>query len=316
MKNSYTPDEKLEIAQRTRTITRERAMADYREIAGARHRPCSRVGMVFVDYYTFPYRLDTGCREKYASFYDLFAHRDEMCKFPHIAKFHAKIKARYPHYTEEMQWYSVYSVYCGTINAFKPVLAMELYIKYRPSAVLDFTMGWGGRLAGAAAIDVPHYIGIDLNSSLREPYSRMLSDLSALGSKTKATLIFKSALDVDYSKLRYDMVLTSPPYYNCEIYPGSTPMTRKEWVVTFYRPLFELTMRHLQPGGHYLLNVSSEVYTKVCVPLFGEAHESIRLNKRARPEAFSKEEYVYAWRKQPPAAAAIATKPLSKNSLQ
>jgi hypothetical protein len=35
---------------------------------------------------------------------------------------------------------------------------------------------------------------------------------------TRVKLMFKSALDVDYSKLEYDMVLTSPPYYDIEVY--------------------------------------------------------------------------------------------------
>ena len=100
---------------------------------------------------------------------------------------------------------------------------MELYSRFKPKSVLDFTMGWGGRLVGACALDVPNYIGIDSNKQLKEPYQRMVKLLNKLGTNTKINLMFKDALKVDYSKLDYDCVLTSPPYYNVEVYEGMLP---------------------------------------------------------------------------------------------
>ena len=48
----------------------------------------------------------------------------------------------------------------------------------------------------------------------------MVKLLNKLGTNTKIKLMFKDALKVDYSKLDYDCVLTSPPYYNVEVYEG------------------------------------------------------------------------------------------------
>jgi hypothetical protein len=60
---------------------------------------------------------------------------------------------------------------------------------------------------------------------------------------TRVKLMFKSALDVDYSKLEYDMVLTSPPYYDIEVYRNADIAelykTRSDWNDLFYRPLFQ-----------------------------------------------------------------------------
>ena len=55
---------------------------------------------------------------------------------------------------------------------------MQIYNMYKPQSVLDFTMGWGGRLIGACAYNVPMYIGIDANKNLIEPYKKMIDDLA------------------------------------------------------------------------------------------------------------------------------------------
>jgi 16S rRNA G966 N2-methylase RsmD len=102
-------------------------------------------------------------------------------------------------------------------------------------SVLDPTMGWGGRLVGCASLDIPHYIGIDSNTHLYSHCKRMVKELEK-HSATKVTLFFQDALSVDYNKLKYDMVLTSPPYYNIEVYrkrKGNTDKSKEEWN-TFY----------------------------------------------------------------------------------
>ena len=64
--------------------------------------------------------------------------------------------------------------------------------------------------------------------------------------ETKIELIFKDALKVDYSKIDYDLVLTSPPYYNTEIYKGTKKMDKENWNNNFYKPLFTKTFANLK----------------------------------------------------------------------
>ena len=61
--------------------------------------------------------------------------------------------------------------------------------------------------------------------------------------------MFKDALTVDYSKMDYDCVLTSPPYYNTEVYRGTNQAkykTKGDWNKKFYRQLFSKTHKHLK----------------------------------------------------------------------
>jgi len=202
---------------------------------------------------------------------------------------------------------------------------MEIYNKFKPHTVLDPTMGWGGRLVGACALNVPKYIGIDLNKDLEKPYSEMKDKLKELGTKTEIQLMFKDALTVDYSKLKYDMVFTSPPYYNIEIYKGTKKQSKEDWDENFYKPLFEKTYKYLENGGHYILNVPIEVYERVCIPMFGKAHILFPLKKIQRGSSTSKtgnkieidyKEYIYIWRKKETSSFIPKAKSIKGNGIE
>jgi tRNA1(Val) A37 N6-methylase TrmN6 len=113
-----------------------------------------------------------------------------------------------------------------------------------------------------------------------EPYAKMREHLTT-ASKTEIDLRFQDALQVDYSVLDYDMVFTSPPYYNKEIYGSKEApyKTNDEWDEKFYKPIFRVTYDNLKKEGHYCLNIPQCIYEKICVPMFGEAASS-RLTKK------------------------------------
>ena len=190
----------------------------------------------------------------------------------------------------------VYNICISAINIFRPLVAMEIYVKYKPNSVLDFTCGWGGRLVGACALNIPNYIGIDINTNLLNPYLKMKSFFNNI-SETNVDIFFENAVDFDYSKITYDMVLTSPPYYflekysNNECYASKTEMKNK-----FYIPVFSNTYKYLKTGGHYCLNINKEIYQDICVDLLGVANDFIPLKKSKRQNNY--EEFIYVWYKK------------------
>ena len=237
------------------------------------------------------------------SFFDFFKKKNEIQKKAYIQRLLNYIGDKNIY----SKWYQVFNLYWGAISLFKPVLALEVYNKFKPQCVLDPCMGWGGRLVGACALDIPEYIGIDLNKNLKKPYDDMEHKLHELGTKTKIDLRFQDALTVDYSKLKYDMVFTSPPYYNIEIYNGTQERSKDEWDEKFYRPLFEKTYKCLQKGGHFILNVPEEVYERVCIPMFGKPNILIPLKIQSRGKSSNRagkeykinyKEFMYCWIKR------------------
>jgi hypothetical protein len=254
----------------------------------------TRVGNTFVDYFTFPQRLET-VSKKGMSFFQ-FVLDTEYHKKPYIQRLLAYQEGTDKH----VALYRVFTLHCGSIGLFKPLTAMEIYSRFKPTSVLDFTAGWGGRLVGACVLDIPNYIGIDCNVELKNPYQRMKDMLvNELGTTTKINLIFKDALTIDYSELDYDMVLTSPPYYNIEVYQGMDSRTHEEWN-TFYKKLFTMTYKYMKVG-YYCLNINIQIYENVCIELFGEADIVIPLKKKLHPKnKYSKtmyKEFIYIWEK-------------------
>jgi DNA modification methylase len=165
---------------------------------------------------------------------------------------------------------------------------------FKPKVLLDFTMGWGGRLVGACALDIDKYIGIDLNKQLRTPYKMMAKELNKM-SHTSIELYFENAVNFDYSKLDYDMVFTSPPYYNIEIYKGTKKRSIDEWNNDFYIPLFSNTFKYLKHKGIYALNVNKEIYENVCIPILGKSYKKIPLQLSKRGNDYK--EFIYIWKK-------------------
>lgn len=295
--------EKREIATEIKPITEEKAIKSYGDLEKVKDNippPTSRKGNEFVDFFTFLERLETE-GNKGISFFDFWENKSLYLKKNYVKNLVEKLTGS-GNYTLLKALWQVFGVYFGAPQIFKPVIAMNVYARYRPTSVLDFTMGWGGRLLAAAVLNVPKYTGIDLNANLEEPYRHMEATLKELGTTTDIKLIFKDALKVDYSKLDYDMVFTSPPYYNVEIYRGTNRMTETEWNETFYIPIFTKTWKHLKLGGHYIINVPAKVYKDVLINLFGEADELLPLgNKRAMSKKLKQAEYteyMYVWRKE------------------
>lgn len=251
------------------------------------------LGNKVVDYFTMIERLATKGHVG-IDFYTFWYNRAYYRKLDYVKNMLTFYESR--NISEIRKWKYIFNLYFSSISIFRPVMAMEVYCKFVPKiAVLDPTMGWGGRLVGACALDLPKYIGIDMNHKLDAPYREMCAFLQKT-TKTKIELFFQDALTVDYSKLDYDMVFTSPPYYNIEVYSGMTEKTKEEWNIGFYKPLFERTWKSMRSPGYYCLNIPLEVYTDSAESILGKSWKKIPLKKRGR-NVNNYDEFIYVWRK-------------------
>jgi tRNA G10 N-methylase Trm11 len=296
-KNIYTREEKKEIEKRYfRSISLQDARNDffklrksYREL-----KPLSRIGNNVVDYFTRIERIDTK-GNKGISFFDYEYNRELLLKTKkYLRNF---IKKNQRKYGFDLSFRAAFDLYFGSIKIYKPLNAMNIYSMFQPTSILDFTCGWGGRLIGAAALNIPKYTGIDLNQDLKYPYKKMINFLKNK-SNTEIKMIFEDALQVDYSKLDYDLVLTSPPYYNTELYNGTNRRTKEEWNEEFYKPLFKKTYKYLKIGGWYCLNIPNDVYEKTALPLLGKPTNVTPLIKKGRGKHKKYEEMIYCWYKK------------------
>jgi 16S rRNA G966 N2-methylase RsmD len=106
---------------------------------------------------------------------------------------------------------------CGMTKStmFRPQMAKLLCIKYQPKIVLDPCAGWGGRMLGVVASGA-EYIAFEPNT---KTYNNLVKLSEFLEIKDRVRLICDDALKMnDYLLPKVDMILTSPPYFDLEVY--------------------------------------------------------------------------------------------------
>jgi 16S rRNA G966 N2-methylase RsmD len=259
--------------------------------------PRSRTGNNVVDYFTFLQRLET--KGKYdTNFFEFLENIEEFKKKKFIQtmlKYYKDVKNKNKTKNDYIVYKEVYNICISAINIMRPLNCMEIYAKYNSKRVLNFCAGWGGSTVAAAALNLDAFYGIEINAELKDPYDNMVSYL-----KTKSATFFDiqicDAVRVDYSKMSYDTVFSSPPYYFLEKYANNLKYeSKKDMDEKFYKPLFTKTYNGLQIGGHYIINICKEVYDNVLKELLGEAHEIFPLKKSKRQNDYT--EMVYVWKK-------------------
>jgi len=110
---------------------------------------------------------------------------------------------------------------CGlTKNTmYRPHMSKLICSKFARRVVLDPCCGWGGRMLGALAAR-KHYIGFEPNPDTFENLQRIVHHFRNDGiDPTKCTLINDGSENMNKYDFRdADLILTSPPYFNLEIY--------------------------------------------------------------------------------------------------
>jgi hypothetical protein len=296
----FTKTEKQTIASQIKNISIEDVEREMNKLIKIGYNvasivPRPRVGNNIVDYFTFVQRLET--KGKYdVNFFEFIKNIDEFKKKKFIQTmltYYKNVKNVQNYKNEYVVYKEVYNICISAINIITPLNYMEIYSKYNPKCVLDFCAGWGGAAVASSALNINKYIGIEINISLKESYDNMVSYLKTK-SNTDFHIIFDDALNIDYTKMDYDLVFTSPPYYFIQKYENNIKYnSKKEMDELFYKPIFKNTYDGLKIGGHYIINVCKEVYKNVLVELFGEAHDKYPYKKSKRQNNY--DEIVYVW---------------------
>jgi hypothetical protein len=289
------------IARRLRPSTLEEVRTDYeklKEIGCTGASPLARTGLTVLDHFFLHHRIKAKTRFD-ISFY-------EALKDPAIMKIlNEKMKQLKPTRKKDTEErvlrlkYDMFQLYYGTINQFRPTEAMKIYCRLKPSiGILDFSAGWGGRCLAAMALGIP-YTGIDANVNLEKSYRDMIDMAKP---DAKVNMIFKPSETVDFSRFKYDLVFTSPPYFMIEVYEKMPSYDGKiAFLDTFFRPVVEKAWKSLAIGGHMALNMPVEMYEAVrrCLAPLATKLELALAVRHAGSDRVKKpyREYIYVWKK-------------------
>ena len=157
-------------------------------------------------------------------------------------------------------------------SQFKPNVAKVLYEMLGAKNVLDFSMGWGDRLAGFyAAACTEHYVGLDPRVENHPIYDEQRAfyekNLGFFESKKKTNFYTSPAEDFDFTQYpeHFDLVFTSPPYFNVEKYSQSDTQSWVRykgidgWNKNFLHKTLGNIIPSLRVGGIMAINIA-DVY--------------------------------------------------------
>lgn len=160
-----------------------------------------------------------------------------------------------------------------TCAQFKPNVAKVFYEMMKAETTLDFSMGWGDRLAGFfAASGTKRYIGLDPRKENHPIYKEQQEfyeqNLGWFEDKKICEIHMSPAEDFDFTPYygEVDLIFTSPPYFNLEQY--STDDTQSwirykridDWNENFLHKALGKMIPTLKKGGFMAINIS-DVYT-------------------------------------------------------
>jgi len=173
-------------------------------------------------------------------------------------------------------------------SQFKPNVAKAIYDRYKCKNVLDFSAGWGDRLAGFYASDYGElFVGIDPrkeNHPIYEKQAQFYKKHSTFfETEKKSDFICQPAEDADLSKYEgmMDIVFTSPPYFNVERYSHDDTQSWVRyknidlWNKNFLQTAVNNVWKTLRRGGILMVNISDvnassggkKDWLKICDPM-------------------------------------------------
>jgi hypothetical protein len=209
--------------------------------------------------------------------------------------------------------FECFRINLGSVVMFKATTAKYLYKKYKATSVLDPTAGWGGRMLGAWALGID-YTGIDTNVEMVAAYNSMIQFLDNYDSKDfdntlfeveknySLKMLWQSCLDVDFSEIEYDFVLTSPPYINLEVYEHMDLWdSDTAFYQEFFIPLWQKCIDNIKPGGHVCFNISPKMYADALKNGLTPCHEEEDLKQQMGQKANTiqqgkkKQDKIYIW---------------------
>lgn len=121
--------------------------------------------------------------------------------------------------------------------------------------ILDMSAGWGDRLVASLQLGAV-YTGFDPSSNMRSVYDDILTSFPSEGSSV-TTLPFEDATLTE----KYDIALTSPPYYDVEIYNDEDTQsirrypTYERWMREFLLPSLTKMIDVLNDNGYLILHL-------------------------------------------------------------
>lgn len=237
------------------------------------HLQSNTVGILLANYF-HPHMMKVRCLDRYMSPYDLYMND---------TKFRDAIKRRLD-LGQKANAAGIRRILrtrdgVRSVVNFKPAIAKFIYDRYCPEngKVLDPCAGYGGRLAGCIASNKGiQYHGIDPDGNSATGNMKMAAFFREVR-EIERSFNFEFKFDLGCAEEimphlkdeSYDVIFTSPPYFDVERYSSSPDQSYKKfdtydkWRQGFLRQIIEHSSRLINSQGHVIINVKNYKNMKI-----------------------------------------------------
>lgn len=178
---------------------------------------------------------------------------------PPIEKFQ-KIKHKIPktnNYWVIEQYLYIHARGCNNYNI---QIVLELLRYLKPKRMLDFSSGWGDRLIGSIAYGC-EYQGVDPSECMHSKYLEIIETLVPKNKRKNYNVQKIGFENFKVEKENYDLVFTSPPFFDLEIYENLDTQsiqkfnTFNKWKYNFLFVSIKKSFESLRKGGFLALYI-------------------------------------------------------------
>ena len=161
-------------------------------------------------------------------------------------------------YVSEIRRMIVMTGGLGNVTKYRTVTSKAIVQFFGAKRVLDPCCGWGGRMLGTLAVKDTIYVGCEPDPNTAKGLKNILEDAALpLAVRSRGRILEKPA-EVALTELatmeKFDLVLTSPPYFNLELYTAGDQSTLahktwEDWTEKWLKPLILGCLSCLKEGG-------------------------------------------------------------------
>lgn len=204
------------------------------------------------------------CEHFFPNFYDIEDKKGNSFKSLWTAKNLEKVlrwnrKSHSTPYLSELKRGIYFNFGLPKSTMYRPQMAKMVVANFGGVTVFDPCAGWGGRMLGSIAAGAESYTAFEPNT---QTYENLLRLIDFLGIQDKVRIYKDSALNMNqYGIENIDVVLTSPPYFDLEVYTHEDTQSitgctsYQMWVDKFLEPLITKAISTLKPTGWSCWNV-------------------------------------------------------------
>jgi 16S rRNA G966 N2-methylase RsmD len=142
----------------------------------------------------------------------------------------------------------------SNVTKYRAPLAKAIVKGFDAKSVLDPCAGWGGRMLGALSAGAT-YTGYEPCSKTVEGLKGILSDLPNDVSERCKIINQPAETGLLLNDIKYDLILTSPPYFNLESYSNEDTQSMKKyptwekWLTEWLDPIIIMSLNCLKEDG-------------------------------------------------------------------